>query len=201
MHRLPPVPLTKQKSIRSQIQEKNINAFTGLLFEYPLSDKQLLAKVNFTLNLTRQMPIVFVNYSESSNNCKQVNPMADSKPITERRRFTRIPFEASATLSNPSGSWTAKLLDVSLNGALITLPQNWPPTQNESYLLEINVADNIFKIKMEATATHVDSERIGLRCDHIDIDSASHLRRLVELNLGDEEILNRELAALLNHAA
>ena len=127
--------------------------------------------------------------------------MADSKKTTERRRFTRIPFEASVSLSSPAGSWTAKLLDVSLNGALISLPQNWPASNNESFLLEINVADNIFKIKMEATATHTDKESVGLRCDHIDIDSASHLRRLVELNVGDEEILNRELAALINQAA
>ena len=127
--------------------------------------------------------------------------MAKSSQTTERRRFTRIPFEASVTLSNPAGHWTAKLLDVSLNGALITLPQNWPANKNEAFLLEINAAENVFKIKMEATATHLDKENIGLRCDHIDIDSASHLRRLVELNLGDDEILNRELAALINHAA
>lgn len=127
--------------------------------------------------------------------------MAESNPTTERRRFTRIPFEASVTLSNPAGNWTAKLLDVSLNGALITVPQNWAAGKNEAYLLEINVAENTFEIRMEATTTHVDKENIGLRCDHIDIDSASHLRRLVELNVGDEEILNRELAALINQAA
>ncbi len=127
--------------------------------------------------------------------------MATSKPTTERRRFTRIPFEASVTITSPSGSWTAKLLDVSLNGALISLPQNWSSPDNESYLLEINVADNIYKIKMETTATHADDHSVGLRCDHIDIDSASHLRRLVELNVGDENILNRELAALINQAA
>jgi len=127
--------------------------------------------------------------------------MAESTPTTERRRFTRIPFEASVTLSNPSGNWTAKLLDVSLNGVLITLPQNWSANDHEEFLLEVHAADNIFEIKMEATATHIDKEHVGLRCDHIDIDSASHLRRLIELNLGDEKILNRELAALIHHAA
>lgn len=127
--------------------------------------------------------------------------MADSNSVTERRKFSRIPFEASATMSSPVGSWTAKLLDISLNGALITLPQNWQSSNNESYLLEINVAENIFKIKMEVTVTHIAENSIGLRCDHIDIDSVSHLRRLVELNVGDETILNRELAALINQAA
>ncbi len=127
--------------------------------------------------------------------------MPESTPKTERRRFTRIPFEASVTLTSPSGNWTAKLLDISLNGALISQPQNWLNNEPGSYLLEINVADNVFHIRMEATVTHEDDHSIGLRCDHIDIDSASHLRRLVELNVGNDEILNRELSALITQAA
>jgi len=127
--------------------------------------------------------------------------MTESKTATERRKFTRIPFDASVTLSNPSGSWTAKLLDISLNGALISQPQNWAASEQKCFLLEINVAENVLEIRMEATATHVDKQSIGLKCDHIDIDSASHLRRLVELNVGNHDILNRELSALINQAA
>lgn len=127
--------------------------------------------------------------------------MADTTPQNERRKFTRIPFEASVTLSNPTGTWTAKLLDISLNGALISLPQNWKQNKSDNYLLDIHVAENVLEIRMEATATHVGSENVGLRCDHLDIDSASHLRRLVELNIGNDEILNRELSALISQAA
>ena len=47
-----------------------------------------------------------------------------------------------------------------------------------------------------ATARGQDGELIGFVCRHIDVDSISHLRRLVELNLGDEALLERELAAL-----
>lgn len=39
---------------------------------------------------------------------------------------------------------------------------------------------------------------LGFECQHIDLDSISHLRRLVELNLGDEELLERELALLVS---
>jgi hypothetical protein len=37
---------------------------------------------------------------------------------------------------------------------------------------------------------------VGLHCRHIDIESLAHLRRLIELNLGDPALLERELAAL-----
>jgi len=124
-----------------------------------------------------------------------------TKSTNERRKFTRIPFEASVTLSNQEGSWTAKLLDISLNGALISQPHNWKPGTSATFLLDINAPDDVFDIRMETTITHTGESNIGLQCDHIDIDSVSHLRRLVELNVGNEDILNRELSTLINQAA
>jgi len=53
---------------------------------------------------------------------------------------------------------------------------------------------------MEGHLAHVgDNNTVGIRCESIDLDSISHLRRLVELNLGDPELLNRELSALVSH--
>ena len=51
-------------------------------------------------------------------------------------------------------------------------------------------------IRMDVTVAHVEDQHIGFRCEHIDLDSITHLRRLVELNVGDIDILNRELSAL-----
>ena len=49
---------------------------------------------------------------------------------------------------------------------------------------------------MELTATHVVGNKVGFKCEHIDIDSISELRRLVELNLGSSALLERDLLAL-----
>jgi len=51
-------------------------------------------------------------------------------------------------------------------------------------------------IRMQARVAHVAGGRIGLEREHIDIDSITHLRRLVELNLGDPALLERELHEL-----
>lgn len=37
---------------------------------------------------------------------------------------------------------------------------------------------------------------LGLRCRNIDLDSITHLRRLLELQLGDATLLQRELGQL-----
>lgn len=45
------------------------------------------------------------------------------------------------------------------------------------------------------------NERIlHLKIDHIDIESIGHLRRLVELNVGSDELLHRELEHLVDLA-
>lgn len=114
----------------------------------------------------------------------------------EKRRFTRIPFEAAVTLTSPSGVWHAKLVDISLKGVLTTRPLNWIWQGGDRFLVEVHPPENPFSIRMETVVAHADEGKVGLRCTHIDIDSVSHLRRLVELNVGDPDTLDRELAAL-----
>jgi hypothetical protein len=46
---------------------------------------------------------------------------------------------------------------------------------------------------------HVEGEHVGLLCRSIDIESITHLRRLLEINLGDAKLLERELKALISN--
>jgi len=124
--------------------------------------------------------------------------MSQIKAEPNRRRFSRIPFEASVSLSSPKGKWMAKLLDISLNGVLITRPQGWIENHGCCLMLEIHPPGDQFFIRMEVEPAHLDKEAIGLRCEHIDLDSISHLRRLIELNIGDDDVLNRELGELIH---
>jgi hypothetical protein len=49
---------------------------------------------------------------------------------------------------------------------------------------------------MDVAVVHIEDNETGLQCNAIDIDSISHLRRLIELNLGDSNQLNKELNQL-----
>ena len=56
---------------------------------------------------------------------------------------------------------------------------------------------NRAKKEPKPTVAHREGRRAGLACQSIDVDSVTHLRRLVELNAGDPDLLQRELSALL----
>ncbi len=114
-----------------------------------------------------------------------------------RRRFQRIHLDCTATIEAGGSSHATQLLDVSLNGALLSRPSDWTAVLDTPCVVKIVLAPDTAAIRMEGTVAHTEGERLGVRCEHLDIESAGHLRRVVELNLGDAELLNRELSALI----
>ncbi len=123
--------------------------------------------------------------------------MNKNSEFNEQRRFSRISFDADVQLVDAKGSWRSRLIDLSLKGALIVTPQDWSGQPGEHFLLTLALdSDEEVVIRMEVSVAHSENDHIGFRCEHIDLDSISHLRRLVELNLGDAELLDRELSAL-----
>ena len=118
-----------------------------------------------------------------------------SDTTNERRRFQRIAFDAATTLAQGERSWTVELCDVSLKGLLVRRPRDWNGDPDQPFAATL-MLDDATRLQMEVVLTRTRGELLGFVCRHIDLESISHLRRLVELNLGDESVLERELAAL-----
>ncbi|MBC7183294.1 MAG: PilZ domain-containing protein, partial [Marinobacter sp.] len=62
----------------------------------------------------------------------------------------------------------------------------------------IHLNDHEAGIVMAVELRHIEPHRLGFKCQYIDLDSATHLKRLVELNLGDQALLEREFAHLID---
>jgi hypothetical protein len=115
----------------------------------------------------------------------------------ERRVFSRIAFHRPAELDIRIATATCEVLDVSLKGALVEVPVSFRPRVGQRCTLSIRLDAGDARISMEGEIVHREGTLVGVRCVEIDLDSISHLRRLVELNLGDDEVLHRELSALV----
>lgn len=88
--------------------------------------------------------------------------------------------------------------DLSLKGALLRLPRAGAVAVGDPCLLNISLAQMEVGIAMAGEVAHVEGEHVGLLCRSIDIESITHLRRLLEINLGDAALLERELKALIS---
>jgi len=113
-----------------------------------------------------------------------------------RRQFSRVPFQSKAHLVLAGAEHPVELLDLSLKGALIRPQGEFFATIGSNCMLKVGLDEAGTSICMEATIVHHQGELYGLACREIDLDSVTHLRRLVALNLGDETLLEREIALL-----
>lgn len=113
----------------------------------------------------------------------------------DRRQFSRILFDAWIELRQGDKSWQATVVDLSLNGLLVSEPMDWDIDTTAPLVAAIRL-DAQATIQMTVLWRHSRNGHIGFECEHIDLDSISNLRRLVELNLGDPVLLERELGAL-----
>jgi len=122
--------------------------------------------------------------------------MSEQQKQDERRHFSRILFNAECTLHQNDLEWATQLLDISLRGILVHKPDHFSLDIKEPCEATIQLSGSDSHIIMSLNFSHEDKTTLGFRCKYIDIDSMTHLKRLVELNLGSEDLLMRELDAL-----
>ena len=115
----------------------------------------------------------------------------------DRRHFWRAHFRGNASLQHGGQSLHCRLDDISLRGALLELAAPAAVAKGGQARLLLELASGT-EIAMQVTLVHVEGAQVGVRCDSIDIDSLTHLRRMIELNAGDAAVFERDLQALLH---
>lgn len=114
---------------------------------------------------------------------------------TNRRRFSRFPLPGSVRLYSGTAMWQTELIDLSLRGVMVITPQGWVGTPGTRFRLDVRIEGGIM-IGMGVELVRATPRSLAFSCLKIDLDSFSRLKRLVELNVGNTDILNRELATL-----
>lgn len=113
----------------------------------------------------------------------------------DRRRFRRFPIAGSVRLYSGTSMWTTELIDLSLRGVLVARPESWAGSPGTRFRLDLRLEGGVL-IGMGVELVGTRGPGLAFACLKIDIDSFTRLKRLVELNVGNTDILNRELSAL-----
>ena len=112
--------------------------------------------------------------------------------MEEKRDYQRVPFKCHSQVNIVDQSYPSELLDISLRGVLLELT----PPQNiglgSQCQLDIAFASCDVHLQINATLVHREENHYGFRIESLDLDSLTHLRRLLELNFGDADEINRE---------
>lgn len=121
--------------------------------------------------------------------------MVTGEKSEERRKHNRIPFDARVFLKTTGEAVECQLVDISLKGVLVKLPPRPDEERIGEYFITLRLTVGT-KIEMKAIRAHREGDELGLKWVDIDLDSLTHLRRLLELNTGDPTMLQRELSDL-----
>lgn len=120
--------------------------------------------------------------------------------MTEDRHYHRVNFDSMVEFKTSEVEYVCELVDISIRGALIAAcsgatPQSGTPCQ---LTISLNDADEN-KIIIIGTVARKIENRVGIHCESIDVNSMTHLRKLIEYNLGDVELVNRDFDALVHN--
>lgn len=114
---------------------------------------------------------------------------------SERRHFSRVNFHHEILLTNQDGqSFKGKFSDISLRGMLFLgdiLPRLGDTVNGDLRLGDIH-------LMIQGTVVHISTTRgAAIQFKDMELESFSHLRRLVSLNMGDAETIDKEFFSAL----
>ncbi len=130
----------------------------------------------------------------------------DSPSTEEHRQFRRIEFvDAVQVVSDDvdgtdQHSWQARCIDISMRGMLLEVPEKFICSIGTPCEVQLMLSEDII-IEMPCTLVHIEGQRAGFRAETMSLDSMTNLRRLLELNLANNEEVERELAVLIEQTA
>ena len=110
-----------------------------------------------------------------------------------RRNFSRVKFDSTAFINLGTTRIQAHLVDISLRGALVALIDDVVIEKGKNCQFEFHLNETEIVLFVNAMVVFSNAQDIGLKFDNIDLESMIHLRRLVELNIGDPDQIQKEL--------
>ncbi|MDT8440639.1 MAG: PilZ domain-containing protein [Desulfuromonadales bacterium] len=113
--------------------------------------------------------------------------------MTDVRRFRRVPFLTTVTVASGATSWPANLVDIALKGALVEMNDAPDLPLGRDCHLSLSLPETSVTLDFEAKLVHREGNRYGFRFCREDLQTLTHLRKLIELNTGDAETTRLEL--------
>jgi len=128
----------------------------------------------------------------------------------EQRHFQRLSLELPATLKWQGHQYNVHIADISLKGVLIQLdgePDRYPEyarlaeeiaksVRPAVQLTLLSDPERIEILRLDLQLIHHNDGNFGGEWVNIDVDALAHLRTILDYNLGDDRLVERELTEL-----
>ena len=118
-----------------------------------------------------------------------------SETQINQRQFTRVSFIAAADIKQGAHTWPTEILDISMKGMLVSLPPDIQLSVKQPIYVRVHLGEDQQEIRFKVSIVHVGCAQVGFEINQLDLESMTHLRRLIELNLPEDSVVGKELDA------
>jgi len=112
--------------------------------------------------------------------------------MREKRDYPRIQHNGFCILSREETTkietWQSNVINISVNGASIQSPDNWPGSINDNVRMTLILDGTDVELKLSGTITHQHPGILGIKFSTLNLDSLLHLQNVLELNLHEEAL-------------
>lgn len=117
--------------------------------------------------------------------------------MQERRHFSRIKYKGSCSIVFNDLAVAATLCDISLHGALLMLSEPLPQLSEEKLQVKFCLEGSEICLDLSGFVSNQFENFIGVQFTKMDIETISHLKRLVALNLEGTDGVIKEFTQLI----
>ncbi|MBB1273003.1 PilZ domain-containing protein [Psychromonas sp. SR45-3] len=121
--------------------------------------------------------------------------------MSERRKFSRINFQCHCSLifdqEIATHDFDASLVDISFNGALVAVNAFAPDLNQQQVQVILTLEGSEVQLLLNGTVSHQQDQLLGIHFTKTELETMSHLKRLIELNLGNHDEMHREFEQLI----
>jgi len=113
--------------------------------------------------------------------------------ITDNRYYSRISFVAEAEVFVDAMCHSAKMLDLSLRGILLDIQSAEAVDIGLSYPIKIHLPSSDTILRFDAEVVHKNDTYAGFKFLSLDVESMTHLRKILDFNTGDHAKSSSEM--------
>ena len=119
--------------------------------------------------------------------------------MTEQRNYRRIAFHTTAEVLFEDRQSACDLLEIALRGTLVRIAEDIGLKIGERGQIRIGLPNSELNLTFGIELIHRQEDVCGFLFVDADDESLAHLRRLLELNFGDGEEVDREFMHWMQH--
>lgn len=121
--------------------------------------------------------------------------------MTEQRNYRRINFRTEADVTLKDSIYRCDLVDLALQGALFRSERELSLPLGSQVPLSIYLPETSIRMEFIGELIHQNGQFYGFIFTSEEAESMAHLRRLLELNVGDAALTEKEFSNWLKQGS